>query len=123
MSSEIPNDLRGTIDLLVKVAQCVEPLDHVAGRITLGVSLFTLPTLLTLIGGVDVDQGARSLPGLKGYEVSVWSMSATISYDPRMLPVDLWNDFCSIRDNPDAERSFRERVTSLIENNSHRTVT
>jgi hypothetical protein len=116
-----PGSLRefaGIIDRLVEIAHCVEPMDHVAGRITMGVSLFNLPKVLSLIVSVDVDQSARSIPGIKGYEVSVWTMSATILYDPDVLPFELWRDFCSMRDNRDAEKSFRDRVVSLIENNS-----
>ncbi len=32
----------------------------------------------------------RLIPGLKGYKLSVWSRSATINYDPSVLPVDFW---------------------------------
>ena len=60
---------------------------------------------------------ARLIPGLKGYEVHAWSLSATILYDPNVLPFELWDDFCSICKNPDAESSFRRRVLSLFENN------
>jgi len=119
MSNETPKDAMEVVELLVKVARCVEPMDHVAGRITVGVSLFNLPKLLTLVGDMDIDDGARSLPGLKGYEVNAWSLSATILYDPHVLPVELWDDFCSIRNDPIAESSFRKRVLSLWENNSN----
>jgi hypothetical protein len=106
------------IDLLVKVARCVEPVEHVGGRITLRVPWSGLPKLLTLLSGIDVDEGARAIPGLMGYEVSTWSLSATIRYDPKVLPADLWNDFCAIRKSSGAETSFRSRLFELIEDHS-----
>jgi hypothetical protein len=108
------------IDLLVKVAHCVEPADHVGGRIRLRVSLSGLPKLLTLLRGIDVDEGARTIPGLKGYEVSAWTLSAAIRYDPEVLPEDLWNDFCAIGKKSGAEAAFRSRFLELLENHSGR---
>ncbi len=117
MSSEIPKHARETLELLVKVAHCVKPLDHVSGRIRVGVSLYNLPKLLTLVGDINADESAHFIPGLKSYEINAWSLSATILYDPKVLPSELWDDFCSICTHPDAEASFRERVLSLFENN------
>ena len=114
----LSNEAIRTIDLLVKVAHCVEPVDHVGGRIKMRVSLSNLPKLLALINDTDLDEGARSIPGLKGYEVSAWSMSATIRYDPSVLPLDLWDEFCAIRKNSSAETSFRERFFALLEEHS-----
>jgi hypothetical protein len=115
---ELSKIARETVGLLVKVAHCVEPLDHVKGRIRMGVSLFKLPKLLALVGDINLDEDARLLPGLKGYEINAWSLSATILYDPKALPFELWDDFCSIGKNPDAESSFRRRVLSLFEKNT-----
>ena len=114
--SELSNIARETVEILVKAAHCVEPLDHVKGRIRMGVSLFNLTKLLALVG--DLDEHAGLIPGLKGYEINAWSLSATILYDPKALPFELWDDFCSMCKNPDAELSFRRRVLSLFENNS-----
>jgi len=107
-----------TIDLLVKIAQCLELVQHVAGQIRLRVSWSGLPKLLTLLDGIDLNQGARTIPGLKGYDVRAWSMSATIRYDPKVLPSDLWNDFCAIGKHSSAETSFRSRFLELLENHS-----
>ncbi len=56
MLPEISKHARETLELLVKVADCVQPLDHVMGRIRMGVSLYNLPKLLALVGDIDLDQ-------------------------------------------------------------------
>ncbi len=113
MSDTLKN-ITGTLDFLVKVARVVEPLEHVHGRIKIGVSLYNLTKLLKLVGDINVDQHAQLIPGLKGYDLHPWSLSGTIFYDPEVLPSELWDDFCSIAVNPGAELSFRERVLSLM---------
>lgn len=119
MVFELSKNAGETLEVLVKVAHCVEPLDHGIGRIRMGVSLFKLPKLLALVGDINADEGASLIPGLKSYEVNAWSLSATILYDPNVLPFELWDDFCSISKNPDAESSFSDRVMKLFENNFH----
>ena len=118
MLPDISKHARETLEILVKAAHCVQPLDHVMGRISMGVSLYNLPKLLALVGAIDLDHGTRLVPGLKSYEINAWSLSATILYDPNVLPFELWDDFCSMSKNPDAESSFRDRVMKLFENNS-----
>jgi hypothetical protein len=120
MLPEISKHARETLELLVKVAHCEQALDHVRGRIRMGVSLYNLPKLLALVRDIDLDQGTRLIPGLKSYEINAWSLTATILYDPKVLPFELWNDFGSIGKNPDAESSFRDGVMKLFENNSDR---
>jgi hypothetical protein len=106
------------IELLVKIAHYVEPVDHGGGRIKMRVPFSDLPKLLALVAGIDVDESVKSIPGFRSYEVSPWTMSATIRYDPSVLPFDLWNDFCAIKTDPVAETSFRERFLALLENHS-----
>jgi hypothetical protein len=115
MSSTPSDEAIRTIDLLVKIARCVEPVDHVDGRIKMRVSLSNLPTLMALINGVDLEQSALAIPGLKGYDVSAWTMSAIIRYDPNILPSDLWNEFCAIKNDTSAEKSFRELFQTLLQ--------
>ncbi|MBI5250135.1 MAG: hypothetical protein HY912_11635 [Desulfomonile tiedjei] len=117
-STELSKEAISVVEHLVELAHCVEPVDHVDGRIKMRVPLSSLPKLLTIIGGIDLDQGARSIPGLKGYEVSAWSMSATIRYDPNVMPLALWKDFCAIKKDPHAETSFRQRFLALLDNRS-----
>jgi len=117
-SAALSKEAADVIELLVKIAHYVEPVHHGGGRIKMRVPFSDLPKLVTLVAGIDVDESARSIPGLRSYEVSPWTMSATIRYDPGVLPVDLWNDFCAIKTDPGAETSFRERFLALLENHS-----
>ncbi len=107
-----------TIDVLLKLAHYVEPLEHVSGRIKMRVPLTNLSNVMTLIGGIDLERGVKAIPGLKGYNVNFWLRSATISYDPNVLSFDLWNDFCTIRENPSAERLIRDRLFSVFQTHS-----
>lgn len=107
-----------TIDVLLKLAHYVEPLEHVSGRIKMRVPLTNLSNVMTLIGGIDLERGVKSIPGLKGYNVNFWLRSATIRYDPNVLAFDLWNDFCTIRENPSAESLIRDRLFSVFQTHS-----
>jgi hypothetical protein len=111
-------EAKQTVDFLLSLAHHVEPLEHVIGRIEMRVPLTHLPSLMTLLSGIDVENGVKSIPGLKGYDVNTWHRSATIRYDPNVLPFDLWNDFCTIKQNPSAETSFRERLLSVFDTHS-----
>jgi hypothetical protein len=106
------------IGVLLKLAHLVEVTGHASGKIETRVSFADLPTVLALLRGVDVDRGLRLIPGLKGYEVSVWSRSATIAYDPTVLPVDFWNHFGTIRKDPSVEGVVRERLHALLPKDS-----
>lgn len=107
-----------TIDVLLKLAHYVEPVEHLSGRIKMRVPLTNLSNVMTLIGGIDLERGVKSIPGLKGYNVNFWLRSATISYDPNVLSFDLWNDFCTIKENPSAEGFIRDKLLSLFQTHS-----
>jgi hypothetical protein len=112
-SPNITAEAEHKIDCLVRLAHCVEPLEHVSGRIKLRVPLSDLASAMPLLG--ELERGVGSIPGIKNHEVSVLFRSATIRYDPGVLPLDLWEDFCSIRRNPSAEKSVRDRLRSVFE--------
>ncbi len=103
-----------TIDSLVKLARYLEPLEHVSGRIKMSVPLTHLTSVMALLGGIDVERGVKSIPGLKEYNVNLWSRSATINYDPNVLSFDLWNDFCTIKQEPSSERLLRDKLRSVF---------
>jgi hypothetical protein len=114
-SQNLTREAEQTIDFLLKLAHYVEPLEHVCGRIKMRVPLTHITTVMALLGGVDLENGAKAIPGLKAYEVSPWFRTATIRYDPNVLSFDLWNDFCSIRRDPSVEGSIRDRLLSVFE--------
>jgi hypothetical protein len=114
MDSPKRNLTEKTVDLLLQLAQYVEPLEHVSGRIKMRVPLSNLVSVVTLLNGVDVEKGVQSIPGLKGYDFNPWLRSATIRYDPDVLSADLWDDFCAIRENPSAEGLMRRKLLSVI---------
>jgi hypothetical protein len=117
-SNNMKREAEQTIDFLVRLAHCVEPLEHVSGQIKMRVPLAHITSVMALLSGVDVESGVRSIPGLKGYEVSPWFRTATIRYDPNVLSFDLWNDFCAIRQDPSVEKSIRGRLLSVFETHS-----
>lgn len=108
------------VEILLQLAHCVELRDHTRGRIRTRVSLSNVPKAMSLLQRLDVSGGLQLIPGLKEYEVSAWSQSATILYDPGALPFDLWTDFCAIRKDPSLEESVRKRLYALFEDRSHR---
>jgi hypothetical protein len=113
--SRVPREAEQAIETLLKLAHYVELIDHTRGRIATRVSLSNIPKVLGLLQGLDVNRGLESMSGLMDYEVSVWSRSATIKYDSNVLPMDLLNDFCAIRNDPSLEESVRRRLYSLFE--------
>lgn len=108
-----------TIDVLLKLARYVEPLEHVSGRIRMRVPLSNLTSVMTLLDGIDLEREVKSIPGLKEYNINLWLRSATISYDPNVLSFELWNDFCAIKENPSAERLIRDKLVSAFQSHSN----
>lgn len=114
--ARVSKEAEQAIEALLKLARFVELQDHIRGRIVTRVSFSDIPRVLALLQDVDVNRGLQLIPGLKDYEVSAWSRSATIRYDPTVLPMDLWNDFCTIRNDPSLERTVRKHLYALFEN-------
>ncbi|MGO9569293.1 MAG: hypothetical protein ACLP5H_17290 [Desulfomonilaceae bacterium] len=77
-SPNMSTEAEQMIDFLLKLAHYVEPLEHVSGRIRMRVPVTHLTSVMALLGGMDVDNGVKSIPGLEGYEVNPWRRSATI---------------------------------------------
>lgn len=98
------------VGLLLAIAPFVQKSAHEPGKIKLSMSLLDLPKLMNLLKGVDLDAKLSQIPGLKKYEVSSWTRTATVTYDPAILPVDLWEDFCRIRDNPEVAPEVEKRL-------------
>jgi hypothetical protein len=117
-SPKMTREAEQTIDVLLKLAHYVEPVEHVSGRIKMRVPLTNLTTIMALLGQIDLETGVKSIPGLKEYDVNLWLRSATIKYDPKVLSFDLWNDFCTIRENPSAERLMRDKLLSVFQAHS-----
>jgi hypothetical protein len=114
--TQVPTETKPAIEALLKLAHYVELRDHVSGRIEMRVSFANVPKVLAILQDLDIDRGLKLIPGLKDYEVSAWSRSAVIRYDPRVFPMDLWNDFCTIGNDPAKEEALRERLLSLFGN-------
>ncbi len=102
------------VDLLIQVARLAEPVSHKPGSIQLRIGFFDLPKLVSLMGGLNVSDEAQGIPGILGYKVHVLSTSATISYDPKIIPFDFWEAFCEVKAGPPGEQAFRERLRQLI---------
>jgi hypothetical protein len=105
------------VDLLVKVARLIEPVGHKPGSIELQISFFDLPKLMSLVSGLDVTAEAQGIPGILGYKLHILSTSASIDYDPRIIPFDFWETFCRVKREPPAEHLFRTRLKQLIHAN------
>jgi hypothetical protein len=114
-SPNITKEAEQTIDLLVKLAHYVEPLEHVSGRIRMRVPLANLARVVTLFSGIDLEKGMASIPGLKGYDVNPWLRCATIRYDPNVLSADLWDGFCAMKEDPSTESLVRRRLFSVFQ--------
>ena len=105
------------VELLVKAARLVEEVYHKPGTIRLRISFLDLPQLMSLIPRMDVAEEAKGVPGILGYQIHVLSTSATISYDPEVIPFDFWEAFCRVRREPQAENVFKKRLKQLIHSN------
>lgn len=104
-----------TIEVLLKLARYVEPLEHVTGRIKMRVPLANLVSVIALLNEVDVEKGVQSIPGLKGYELNPWLRCATIRYDPNVLSSDLWDGLCSMKENPSTEKLIRSMLIAVFQ--------
>ena len=60
-SPSITGKAEQVIDFLLRLAHHVEPIEHVSGRIKMRVPFAQLPSVIALFGGVDVENGARSI--------------------------------------------------------------
>ena len=107
-------DAEQAIELLRKAAHLVERRNHTTGRITLGVRLVDLPRLLTLVDGMNIEKETGRVPGMKGFRVHPWSLSATIEYEPSILPYDLWEDFCRVKEDPSEEDPLVNRLKEIF---------
>jgi hypothetical protein len=107
-------DAEQAVELLKNAARIVERRNHTEGRITLGVRLIDLPRLITLVDGLNVEKEAARIPGMKGFRLHPWSLSATIEYEPSILPYDLWEDFCRVRQDPSVEAPLLLRLREIF---------
>ncbi|AFM24896.1 hypothetical protein [Desulfomonile tiedjei] len=117
-SVNIPEEAQDVIERLLKLAHLIEMSDHTAGKIVTTTSFSNLPKVMSILQDVDIDKGLRLIPGLKGYRISVWSRTATISYDPAILLPRFWEQFFQIRRNPSMEKNVRENFRALFVNRS-----
>ena len=108
------SEVKQGIELLIMVAQLVEPVKHRNGRIKLKVPLANLPKFISTLGAVDVERLVALVPGLKDYRVNPLLRSATIEYDPSVLSRDLWEDFCRIKSDGGRAEKVRNRLISII---------
>jgi hypothetical protein len=116
MATESVNSAITAVNVLTEVARYVDPVKHQNGNIQMSVSFKNLAGLLSVISTIDLDAFKKSIPGLKDYTVSTWTLSATIQYDPDVLPSNLWNEFFRIKSDPAAAQTFRQGLLAVIEN-------
>jgi len=102
------------VSILLKAAHIVDLTEHVPGRVTLKVYLWDLPKLAFIFDGVNPEGKAIRIPGLKDFSVSVLQGTATVDYDPSILPPELWEQFGKIRDDPQYEPVFADRLKSVL---------
>ncbi len=107
-------DAEQAVELLKNAARLVERRKHTAGCITLGVRLADLPRLFTLVNGLNIEKEVARIPGMKGFRLHPWSLSATIEYEPSILPYDLWEDFCRLRQDPSVEDPLVLRLREIF---------
>lgn len=115
-----PEEAKQAVETLLKLAHLVEMTDHVKGKVEAKVPFSALGKVMSILQGSDVERSLKLIPGLKGYDVSTWSLSATIKYDPNVIPTDLWDHFCAIKKNPSEEGAVRERLYALLSNGGDR---
>ncbi|MEW6533861.1 MAG: hypothetical protein AB1473_23735 [Thermodesulfobacteriota bacterium] len=109
-----PLDNEQIVNIALKAAHIVDLADHVPGRVTLKISLWDLPKLAFLFDGVDLQGAPKRMPGLKDFSVNVFQGTATVDYDPSVLPPELWEQFGRIRKDPQYEPVFADRLKSVL---------
>jgi hypothetical protein len=102
------------VNVVLRAARIVDLADHVPGRVTLKISLWDLPKLAFLFDGVNLQGTGKRIPGLKGFSVNVLQATATVDYDPSILPPELWEQFGKIRKDPQYEPVFADRLKSVL---------
>lgn len=113
-SGEIPKLAEETIEILIKLGHYVEETERARGRVKFHCSFSDLPKVVALLGSPNLEEGLKLIPGLIKHEVSAFSRSATIYYDPLVIKDDFWDDFKGIRTDSSKEAVVRGRFLALF---------
>jgi hypothetical protein len=104
------------IELLMELARYIEPGKHAPGTITMRVPLTNIGKVYSMLESMDLHKALEGFPGYKRHETSVFSRSVTITYDPVLLPYELWQDYCKIKKAPELAASVLERLRKIVDN-------
>lgn len=109
-------EVERALDLLFGVAPHVSIVHHVPGAIQLKIAFSALGRLISGLGTLTSSGGEmlNAIPGVKGYTVSAWSLTATVDYDPVTLPPDLWDQLFADNRQGDSLTAVQERLRNLL---------
>jgi hypothetical protein len=107
-------DVTQAVETLIKLARLVDVANAVKGKVEARASFTSLASVMALLRAPALEENLRRIPGVLGYELSAWSRCATINYDPKVIPMDFWDDFRAIREKPEFEDVVRRRLHALV---------
>lgn len=109
-------EVQRALDLLFGLAPHVSIVQHAPGTIQLRIAFSALGRLISGLGSLTSSHGGvlNAIPGVKGYTVSAWSLTATVDYDPLLLPPDLWDQLFANNGQGDSVTAVQERLTNLL---------
>lgn len=109
-----PDDtrIREIVEMIIGLAPLAVIVHHVPGRIRL--KLTASPEEVSTVTNEDLRDTLRSVPGIRGARINPIAKSMVVSYDPEVLPRDLWALVEQLTDNPELGDMVRARFRALF---------
>jgi hypothetical protein len=104
------------IDSLVSLAKIAKKTEHQPGKIILEISNTQIPKLISMMGGVNIEEEVKSIPGYTNHKIKpgLLKTSLEIDYDPEKIPYDLWESLMEISNAPQAVAAVTDRLRDLF---------
>jgi hypothetical protein len=98
------------IEALIALAPHVEIAAHKPGQIVLKVRA----SALKAVSSSTLDQLGAQHPGIRKTSFKFLTRKATIDYDPKVLPPELWDELAALRNDPNRVDEVRAHLESVL---------
>lgn len=104
------------IDTLLALARIAKKAKHEPGKIVLEISNTQIPKLVSAMGGVNIEEEVKNIPGYTGHKIKpgLLRTSVEIDYDTDKIPYDLWENLMGVSQAPDTLASVTDRLRGLF---------
>ncbi len=100
---------RFPIEILMTLADHVEIVHHIPGRIRLRI----LPSGFHLAKNLNAESLVRAIRGIKNAKVKSAARSVVIEYDVQQIPGRFWEDLAKAGKNPESRNSVAAELSRL----------